>query len=512
MHEAACNRLALRRALSCFAALPAVLGLAWAPAPAHASAAQQSIVQDDQRLLNSGPAARDQTLDEIQSLGVDTVRAFVFWRSVAPTPSATVSPAGFDAADPATYGAAAWSRYDGLVRAAAARGLSIILTPTSPVPAWASQCSGSATKRRTCNPAAAEFGAFLRALGTRYSGAYAAEDGSGVLPRVSRWGIWNEPNVGVWLTPQFVRRGGRTVASSPARYRALAQAAIGGLQATGHRGDQILIGETGPIGHATGALVRRPVATAEFLRDLFCISSAGHKLRGAAARAQGCRGNLFLAAGGIAHHPYIQGGSKAPTTPARPDEIVISSPGSLTGLLGQAARAGRIPRGLPIFYTEFGFQTDPPDHRLGVSLSRQAAYLNQSLYMSYRQRRVQGLAQYLLYDDRQLGGFQSGLQFADGRAKPSLQAYGFPIWVVRDGIHVTVFGQVRPLPPGDPGQVSMQVKLPGKSFTSYRVVKPNPRGFVIARLLSKRGRWRLYYTPGDGGPARISRETTEATR
>ncbi|HEY8865401.1 MAG TPA: hypothetical protein VIM22_00595, partial [Solirubrobacteraceae bacterium] len=69
-----------------------MLGLAWAPAPAHASVAQQSIVQDDQRLLNSGPAARDQTLDEIQSLGVDTVRAFVFWRSVAPTPSATVSP------------------------------------------------------------------------------------------------------------------------------------------------------------------------------------------------------------------------------------------------------------------------------------------------------------------------------------------------------------------------------------------------------------------------------------
>src|SRR4051794_15041972 len=148
------------------------------PASAPASTSQESIMQDDGLLLFSGADVRNQTLDEMRSLGAQTIRVFVYWNAVAPESSSTQRPPGFNGADPASYSSTLWDRYDGLVRAATARGLSVILTPTSPVPAWASQCGGSVNHRQTCNPDPSLFGDFLRALGTRYSGGYADENGS----------------------------------------------------------------------------------------------------------------------------------------------------------------------------------------------------------------------------------------------------------------------------------------------------------------------------------------------
>jgi hypothetical protein len=495
-------------------ALIAALALAAAlPATAAASATQESIVQDDGLLLFSGPGQRDAALDEMRALGADAVRAFVYWDSVAPQSSATIRPPGFDAADPAAYPADLWNRFDGLVRAAQARGLSLILTPTSPVPAWASECRGSVRARQSCRPRPSEFGTFLRALGTRYSGAYRDEDeGGGLLPRVSRWGLWNEPNVGRWLTPQYVRRGGRLVPASPARYRRLALSAIAGLRATGHARDQILLGETAPIGHAGGSISRRPIATASFWRGLLCIDAAGRPLRGRAARDQECgRRPPRLLASAISHHPYVRGGSRSPLTRPRRDEITIANLSRLEAILAQGARRGRLRGGLPIYYTEYGFQTNPPDRILGVSPSRQAAYLNQSDWIAYRQRRVRGIAQYLLRDDVGNDGFQSGLRFADGRAKPSWAAYRLPIWVVRRGVSVTVFGQVRHAPDGAPGVVRVQLRLPRRGWSTYRTVKPNRKGFVLSRMWSKRGAWRLVWEP-ISGPSVVSRVATEATR
>jgi hypothetical protein len=437
------------------------------------------------------------------------VRVFVYWDSVAPESRSTQRPPNFDGADPRSYPSDLWDRYDGLVRAAQARGLGVLLTPTTPIPSWASQCRGSRSVRQACNPDPVEFGKFVRALGTRYSGGYRDEnEGGGVLPAIGRWGLVNEANVGRWLTPQFVRRQGRLVPASPARYRRLAVAGIAALRATGHARDLILVGETGPIGHTSGAIFRRPVATALFLRNLFCMDSRGRALRGRAAIEQDCRRPPRLLATGIAHHPYIRGGSRGPLTPPRRDEITIANASRLKRILAQAARLGRIPPNLPIHYTEFGFQTNPPDRTLGVTLKRQAAYLNQSAWIAYRDRDVKSLAQYLLRDDPGLSGFQSGLEFSDGREKPGLLAYRMPIHVVRRGIFVTVFGQVRRAR----GSVRVQVRLPGREFTTYRTVTPNRKGFVLAnRVRSRRGEWRLYWEPGDG-PPEISRTAQEASR
>jgi hypothetical protein len=479
--------------------------LAWPPQPAQAGAGQETMLQDDLQLLYSGGARREQTLDELQRLGVDSVRVFVSWGAIAPASNSTARP-GFDAANPGAYNPGAWAPYDELVRSAARRGMSVLLTPNSPLPAWASDCRGSVPLRHICSPDPGEFASFVLALGRRYSGGY------GGLPRVSRWSVWNEPNVAIWLRPQYVRRGGHLVALSAWRYRLLVRAAVSALRASGHGRDQIMAGETGPIGQSGGSLARRPVATADFLRTLFCITPRGGPLRSAAV---GCTGRYEpLGINAIAHHPYIQGGSRAPRTPARFDEITISSPRRLKAIMGTAARLGRIRHGLPIYYTEYGFQTNPPDRILGVPLGLQARYLAESLYMTYRDPAVRGLAQYLLRDDPGLAGFQSGLEFNSGRPKPALRDFPFSVFVFRHRGVVTVFGQLRAAPNGARVPVRVELRPRGSgSFRTYRTVTTNPRGFLLVRTRSPRGQWRLAAPPLPGLPSGLtSRVVTEAIR
>src|SRR3954452_2612093 len=181
--------------------------LALAAAPAHASRSQESLFEDEVSLLYSGAERRDQTLDELQGLGVDVIRANVIWNRYAPSPSSKRKPS-FDASDPNAY---ALGELDALVAGASARGMTVLLTPTGPGPAWASACGGSATARRICNPRPAEFGKFVTALGRRY-------------PTVTRWSIWNEPNQGGWLTPQWKKRSRTYIPWAPVMFRNLVRA------------------------------------------------------------------------------------------------------------------------------------------------------------------------------------------------------------------------------------------------------------------------------------------------
>src|SRR5215207_1300003 len=213
-----------------------------AAAPASASRDQESIFEDEHQLLDLGPGVANSALDDVKSLGADSVRSLVLWSRVAPRGKRR--PAGFKAADPRSYPPSAWDPYDDLVRATGVRGLGLILSPSTPTPKWASRCK---TKTATCKPDPKAYRAFVTALGRRYSGAYADENqGGGMLPRVTRWSLMNEPNQPGWLTPQYERKGGRLVATAAVVYRALAQSGIAALRASGHGRDQILLGETAP--------------------------------------------------------------------------------------------------------------------------------------------------------------------------------------------------------------------------------------------------------------------------
>jgi hypothetical protein len=499
-------------------AIACALSLAAAASPAAASRSQLSIFEDDRTMVLSDAAVRQRTLDDLRTLGVDVVHSIVFWNRIAPQPESTRRPAGFDGADPAAYPADLWDRYDALVRGATARGMSVLLSPSSPLPAWASGCRGRARARATCRPNLTQFKRFVTALGRRYSGVYADEnDGGALLPRVAQWSVWNEPNQGGWLSPQYVVRAGRLVPVSPALYRSLARAAIAALQATGHGGDEILLGETAPLGRTSGPPSQRPMSPGDFLRALFCLDRAGRSLRGAAAAALDCAGRYRrLSVTGVSHHPYTRGGSRPPTDPGGRNEITISSAPRLKRILDQAGRRRRIRARIPIWYTEYGFQTSPPDTIFGVPLNLQASYLNQSDYIAWHDPRVRSVAQYEMRDETNPALFQSGLRFADGRVKPGFFAYRLPVWVVRSGTGIRVWGQVRPAADGAVETVEIQHDPAGgeRFETVATVTTSSLKGFFSVRVTGKgrAGTWRLSWTPSTGGPAITSRTARTARR
>jgi hypothetical protein len=493
------------------AALLAVALTACAPPLARASTTQESLLEDEVQTLQRGPAARERALDDAVALGADGLRSLVIWRDIAPARR----PRSFRPADPRAYPVRTWDRLDDLVRAANIRGLALLLSPSTPIPAWASRCRGSVAKRRVCRPSGGEYGAFLQALGRRYSGAYADENqGGGVLPRVRRWSFSNEPNQPSWLRPQFARRRGVTYPEAAVAYRAMVVAGIRGLRASGHGGDQMLLGETAPIGRRTGPLTTRPVPPAAFVRTLLCIDARGRALRGRAASVRGCIRPHKLPVTGFAHHPYTRGGSKPPlTVGAAATEITIASSRRLKRLLDAAARRGRIPHRLPIHYTEYGFQTDPPDHLFGVSPAAQATFINQSDWIAYRDSRIRTVGQYKLLDDPVISSFQSGLRFSDGRVKPAYDAYRLALWVSRRGdASLRIYGQVRPAAPRAVTGVALEnAPLGVSAWRAVRfIVVRSANGTFLVTIPRREGRWRLRWTAPDGTEL-VSRVATATT-
>jgi hypothetical protein len=143
-------------------------------------------------------------------------------------------------------------------------------------------------------------------------------------------------------------------------------------------------------------------------------------------------------------------------------------------VLDAAARRRVIARRAPVYLTEFGYQTRPPDP-FGVSLADQARYLNYADYVAFLNPRIASVAQYGLRDDAASGGFNTGLRFASGRAKPSLAAYALPVYVVRThGGHGRIFGQVRGAGAGANVDVQQRESGRGKFQTVAQLQTPEP--------------------------------------
>jgi hypothetical protein len=111
----------------------------------------------------------------------------------------------------------------------------------------------------------------------------------------------------------------------------------------------------------------------------------------------------------------------------------------------------------PIWLTEYGYQTNPPDTFLGVPLKRQATNLSLAAMRAWRLPRVTMLIQYLYRDEPALSRFQSGLVFTDDRWKPSLQGFRLPFAQMgRRGLQAIVWGQIRD---GRPGRKSYRLEV-----------------------------------------------------
>jgi hypothetical protein len=472
--------------------------------PAHSSTTQESIFQDDRLLLTGDDALRQRTLDEVKSLGADTVRVLVIWSRFAPDPASTTRPS-FDATDPAAYPAGAFDQLDALVKEAGARGLNMLLNPTGPIPHWASHCSKNNKRIHTCRPDAAQFGAFVTAVGKRYSGSYAG------LPRVGRWTLWNEPNLGSWLTPQYTGSKKHPVQASPAIYRGLFYAGADGLATTGHGGDQLLLGETGPIGQTTGSLSTRTQAPLAFYRTLFCLDSGGRPLKGSAASRVGCGGSFrSFNVSGVSTHPYTRAAVGAPTAHAGPNDLPLSQIRSLENLLRVAAGRGRLPSQTPVFLTEYGVQTNPPDS-IGVSPAVQAAWLNEAEWIAYLDPRVRSVAQFELTDPKDPRTFNTGLRYNNGKAKPSLAAYRLPIWVIKAGSGVQVFGAARAAATSQKIEIQRRASSKKPWATVKQVTVGGGSRYFRVYLPTGGGRWRLQWKVPVYGTTYHSREATPAS-
>ena len=480
-------------------ALPALLTgalllLLLLPAGALAARDQEATFQDDDLLVFASPEKVAATLDELDGLGVDRLRISLVWRSIARGAREDRKPEGFDATDPGAYEPGAWDNWDTVLRLARERGMDVNFNVTTPAPDWATGTPGREDIDETFDPDPVEFGRFVRAAATRYDGQHGQ-------PRVSYWSIQNEPNQPGWLTPQWSRRDGRFIEAAPRIYRGMLREAWTALQQTGHGQDTILIGETAPKGVSVRGETRA-IAPLRFIRRLYCLDDFNQLLRGERAEAHGCpaggdqvgafqRANpgLFDATG-YAHHPYEL--LFAPNTPPRSREwATVGNLEDLQDLLRRVflryanARAGRV----PLFLTEFGYQTRPPD-RLGVTPAQQAAYLNHAEYIAWRNGGVRTLAQFLLLDDEPPveRTFQSGLKTLGGRRKPAYGAYRRPIHVVdrrlRRGQALTVWGLDRTVADGSRPRAQVQFRRRGSSrWRTVATARGDAgKGYVLRRL------------------------------
>lgn len=494
----------------------AAVALAAMCVPALARKGQLSIFQDDSVLRGSGNETRAEALAELDALGVDVVKMNVNWRTLAP--GGERKPDGFDGADPASYSADAWAPYDDFVRTARARGMRVLLALGGLAPDWAS--SGTERSPGSKKPHLGEYHKFVRAMGTRYSGSYVVGGGAApgpappedpemplplprqaspaqsgtTLPRVGLWTVWNEPNLAAWLSPQ--RRGGTPFA--PHYYRRMVNGAKSGLAATGHRNDTMLIGELLPYGASKARI--RPL---EFLREMACVDKRFRPFRGKAARKRGCRGFRALPGAGFAFHPYTLAGGPNVKTSHR-DEVTISYLHRLVRTLNRLGAKKRLKRRrMPIWVTEFGFQTDPPDP-FQSPIGKVPGFMGLSEWLSWRNPRVASHAQYLLRDDRASGsgfaryaGFQTGIRFANRRAKPGVyNAYRLPFFVRRRGSRrVEVWGGVRAA--GKGRTVTIQSRR-GKKWRKLGTAKTQARGYFRRILrVSSPGKRRYRFRAGN---------------
>jgi hypothetical protein len=412
--------------------LLALLLLLVLAAPARAAGPEVGIA-DDRLLLAGGPEA-DAAIAEWQTLGVQQVRIFALWSRIGGrTRSAPYE----------------WDQLDRAVDRVVAAGMEPMLTITGPGPLWASREPERGDPRWDPDPAL--FAGFAGAVARRYA------------DRVDRYVLWNEPNLSVWLKPQAVCFGKVCNPVSPHLYRDIVRAAYPAI----HAGDpdaQVLIGATSSRG---GELTRvsstlRPLV---FLRALGCVDTRFRKVRNGR-----CNRIKPAPADGIAFHPHGVLAAPEKVFPSA-DDVSLASLPRLERALDKLTHARRLSsrnKKLNLYLDELGYQTDPPDVLAGVSLKTQDAWLQRAAYQAWRDKRVKLFSQYLWMDEprslnQEFGGWQSGLRFEDGKAKPSLAHFSQPFAV--DARRNRLWGQVRRR---NAATIQVQRKLKGSS--SWRTI------------------------------------------
>jgi Glycosyl hydrolases family 39 len=233
---------------------------------------------------------------------------------------------------------------------------------------------------------------FARAVASRYSGRYPG------YPFVRYFTVWNESNLGLFLSPQYNSKG-KPVA--PVIYAKLYRAAYAGIK-LGNGRAVVGVGETSArgrdrfLGRAGTQETESPGRFAELL------SKQTPALQFAA----------------WSHHPYPTDLTQRPNAIVRWPNVTLSQ---LPRFEESIDKWFHRKAGIPIWITEYAYQTKPENPK-GVTYSTQAAYARQVLNIAADDPHVQMFIWFILRDDP-TSAWQSGLVQRDGIKKPGFGAF-----------------------------------------------------------------------------------------
>jgi hypothetical protein len=353
-------------------------------------------INDEAFTLYGDPASAFETL---QSLHTQVLRVNLYWggnkwavANSKPANAANSADAAYD-----------WSLYDRLDRYAASSGIRLLFSVVG-TPSWANHGAGK-------NHAPTSFAAlrsFARAAATRYSGSFvppvaqqdpALAGPTDPLPAVKMWTAWNEPNNPVFLAPQYKKVKGKWMVESAFNYARICNAVYAGIHAVS--GEKVACGVTDPKGNDAPATSRASVDPLSFL-----IAAHRYGMK---------KFDVY------AHNPYAAAGNESPTFVPKGKTVRRTQLGNINQLLVLIKKYYG-PKHLWI--TEYGYQTNPPDKTImGVSWAKQAAYLKKAYALARKNPRIDMLLWFLVRDQPQLGGWQSGLETVAGIKKPAWRAF-----------------------------------------------------------------------------------------
>ena len=336
--------------------------------------------------------------------------------------------------DPAYH----WGSADAVLKGLRAHGIDAVLEVRF-TPGWA---NGGA-KHNVLPSNGQDYANFMGAVQNRF-------------PWVRDYLIWNEPNKVIFMNP-----------ISPKDYvEKLLNPAYGPLHAA-NKSIRVAGGVTAPRAGPSG------MSPVTFLRGM---KTAGAKL------------DVY------AHNPYPENPKRETPTSGACKTCSSITMASLGKLQSEVQKAWP---GKHMWLTEYGYQTNPPDKANGVSWEKQAQYVGESALRVYRAARVDMLIQFMVRDDPDPTGWQSGFYTTSGKKKPSYDAWRFPLAQSgRQGKNVTLRGQIRP----GSGARSYQIQTYKKGWHALgKTAKTNGSGYFTRKAALAKGTRVRVYSPRDRG-------------
>lgn len=418
--------------------------------------------------LANGTSA-ETALARASALRASYIRISVKWSAVAP--AGTTRPTGFDARNPADpyYD---WTSIDAQVRRAIGAGFTPYVTLFK-APRWAQfgivpEDAGAGDG--AWRPDAAAFGDFAHAAAVRYSGSYSDATSGGMLPRVSIWQAWNEPNLPLFLAP-----------ASADLYRDLLNSMHDAVKAVQPEASIVTAG-LAPVKSSSPAAFPK-----EFAERLLCVRPAN----GWFERDPSCGSSARFDVLGL--HPYSL--RARPTQRARiAGNMFVADVVDLAQTLKAAQNAKSIsPGSKRLWVTEFAWFTSPANASVGDPPELAARRTAISLYMFWRAG-VSQVTWYSLSDNSESIVKGGGLFDSAGRAKPTYYALRFPFFVRQQGRSLLVWGKA---PAGSSKDISIKVLRNG-AYRRVATVRASTNGVFKRHLKTTTRRTGKYLAEQDG--------------